>query len=373
MIRYLSTAPAEKISGIALLRLDFNTEDDWRLEATLPTVKLLTRHARAVVILSHRGRPPGPDPRLSLVSDAKNLGKLLKHKVVFIPHFRFADIRSEIKCSPPGSVFLLENLRFHPDLRFAMSRQGSNDGVARHLASLGDYYVNDAFAVSHRADASLVEITRFLPSYAGLEMEKEIKFLRAIVHRPKRPLVVILGGAKARDKLAVIQRLRRQADWFLLGGASANTMLMLQGVDVRKSLLEMDPKVLAELRRVLHYRNVIVPIDYRFDAAKHEILDIGPRAVQRFKEKIKIARTILWSGPMGKWEEPMFRRGTLAVAQAVTANRRALTVAGGGETVTFLRKHKLDQCFDFISTGGGALMDYLAGEKLPGIEALKKK
>jgi phosphoglycerate kinase len=382
MIHYLRAAKKEDLRGVALVRLDFNTRDDWRMEAVLPTVRLVARTARAVVVLSHRGRPKAvvdfsrrqnPLPTLplkgegktlfSLKKDAVGLSRLLGRKVVFIPHFDWVKIKKEIAGSPRGSIFLLENLRF------LKGEEGNDMHLAKQLAALGDYYVNDAFAVSHRANASVAAITEFLPSYAGLEMEEELEHLSRAMRKPARPLVLVLGGAKASDKLGALGYFRNKADSILLGGGSANTMLALRGMDVKKSLRDTDAKDLRALRPFAARHNILAPVDCVWQAGK--ILDLGSRSIRDFAVILRAARTIVWSGPLGMTDKKQYQKGTLAVAQAIAKNRAAFSVAGGGETVEFLKKHKLDKKFSFISTGGGAMLDFLAGNKLPGIEALK--
>ena len=363
MIRYIRTANSRALAGTALLRLDFNTEDNWRMEAAVPTIKFLLRTASRVVIVSHRGRPEGKDLKFSLKKDARNLSRLLKKKIIFVPRFEPASIKKAIEKAPRGSVILLENLRF-------MKGEEENDPeLAKKLASFVDFYVNDAFAVSHRANASVVAITKFLPSYAGLIMEKEIESLSRVVKNPVRPLVFILGGGKAADKLDIIQYFNKRADYFLLGGAAANTIEKFRGMDVRDSLVDTNPKSLRELKKVVDYDNIVLPNDNVF--YKDAIVDFGPETVKNFSEKIKIAKMIIWSGPLGLIEKKQFTKGTLAVAKAVAANRKAFSLAGGGETVMFLKRAKLDKKFSFISTGGGAMIDFLAGKTLPGIKALQ--
>ena len=373
MIRFLSKTDPKLLRGTALVRLDFNTKDDWRMKAVLPTIKFLLKNPCKIVIVSHRGRPEhvkfmngvpkGFNKDLSLRKDADMLARLLGRKVVFINHFRFADIKKTISSSLRESVFLLENLRF------VKAEEANDPKLAKRLASLADFYVNDAFAVSHRANASVTAITKFLPSYAGFELEREIVSLsRAMLH-PKRPLVLILGGAKASDKLGVIKYFRKKADWFLLGGGPANTILSLKGVDVEKSVRDRDPKDLKAIAPVVSYKNVVLPNDFVWHDGT--IWDIGPKAVAIFSKKIAGAGTILWSGPMGLIEKKKFARGSILLARAIARNRRAFSVAGGGETVMFLKAYGLDKNFSFISTGGGAMVDFLGGKKLPGIEALK--
>ncbi len=372
-IAFLRKARAGDVRGTALLRLDFNAEDDWRMRAALPTVRFLLDASCRIVIVSHRGRPAGVriadgaprgfDKKLSLRKDAARLRKLLRRKVAFVDHFRFPEIKKRVAAAPAGSIFLLENLRFLP------GEEADDPALARALASLADFYVNDAFAVSHRANASVTAVAKLLPSYAGLELEKEIRCLSRVMRAPRRPLAVVIGGAKAADKLGVIKYFERRADEFLLGGGSANTVLAMRGMDVKRSARDTDPKDLALLRRAAYSRKVLLPSDFAWSGGR--ILDIGPKTARAFAEKIAAARTIFWSGPLGFIEKKRFTKGSLAVARAVARNRRAFSVTGGGETVMFLKKYKLDAKFSFVSTGGGAMLDFLAGKKLPGIEVLR--
>jgi phosphoglycerate kinase len=286
-------------------------------------------------------------------------------KVRFIPHFDFARIKEEIVSATKGTLFLLENVRF------LHGETTPKPETAGDLASLADYYVNDAFAVDHHPADSVNKIEKFLPSYAGLLLEKEITHLDKVLKNPKQPLLVLIGGAKAHDKLGVIEFLKKKAHAFLMGGAAANTMLYLSGVDVKNSLIDKDSADYPDLKKALAYRNLVLPVDWHME--KDAIYDIGPKTAKAYVEHIKKARTIIWSGPMGFIEKKKFEKGNLAIARAIVKNKKAFAVTGGGETVMFLKKHKLDRKFGFISTGGGAMIDYLAGKKLPGIEALKKK
>ncbi len=371
MIKYLSKINPKALVGTALLRLDFNTTDDWRMRAVLPTIKLLLKTAGRIVIISHRGRPVGFDKKLSLRGDAAKLSKLIGgKKVTFIDHFRFAEIKKQVAAAPRGSVFLLENLRFLP------GEEKNDVKIARQLASLADFYVNDAFAVSHRANASVVAITKLLPSYAGIEMEREIVLLGKVITKPKHPVVLVLGGAKASDKLGVIAHFKNKADWFLLGGGCANTILRLRGMDIKNSIKDSDPKELAALKKIAVYKNVVLPMDFVWgnggDGNGNAILDVGPKTARMFNKKIMMARTIIWSGPLGLIEKKQYTKASIAVAHAIAKNHKAFSVSGGGETVMFLKQYKLDKKFSFISTGGGAMLDFIAGKKLPGIEALKR-
>jgi phosphoglycerate kinase len=272
-------------------------------------------------------------------------------------------MKREISTAKSKSIFMLENLRFMP------GEAANNPDFAGNLASLGDYYVNDAFAVAHRDNASVTAITKFLPSYAGFGLEAEITNLGKVMKKAKRPLVVILGGAKIDDKLGVIKFFRAKANWFLIGGALANTLLFLKGVKMGKSIYEKNAS--RDIERLLHYKNILLPEDFRTDDTA--ILDIGPKTERAFEEKIKSARTIIWNGPLGVIERDAFAHGTTAIAKALGTNTKAFSVVGGGETVTALKKFGVDSEASFISTGGGAMLDFLAGKKLPGIEALNKK
>jgi phosphoglycerate kinase len=365
-MKYLSAMPLEELKGIAILRLDLNTEDDSRLKASLPTLELLSKTSAKIVVLSHKGRPSGPDPALSLKSASEDIKKLLNKEVVFIPLARpgeinFGAIKTQVNSAPNGSIFLLENLRFLP------SEEADDESLAKDLASLGNFYVNDAFAVSHRANASVRAITKFLPSYAGLELEKEITNLSKVMQNPAHPFVLILGGAKADDKLAVIEFLKDKMDFALLGGIPANTLLKLKGVDVKESIVAENAE---SFRKFLDMKQIILPIDWKEREGK--ILDIGGNTVNEFLEKIKGAKTIVWNGPLGLIENAFMREGTEEVAKAIAQNQNAFSVAGGGETVAFLEEMGFADKISFVSTGGGAMLEFLAGKELPGIKALEQ-
>lgn len=362
VIRFLSKAKKAELKGTALLRLDFNTEDEWRMKAAIPTIRHLEKISSKIVILSHRGRPEKKDRKLSLKKDALQLKKLLKKKVIFIPHFQFAAIRHAIKNAPEHSLFLLENLRFH-------SGETRNSPLfAKRLASVGNFYVNEAFAVSHRTNASLAAITRYLPSYAGLMLEREMYNLSRVMQKPKKPLVIIFGGGKAHDKLPAVQYFKNKADSFILGGAMSNTVLRAMGFHIGHSAADQNPDPI--IKEIVRYKNLLLPVDY--NVARNALLDIGPRSVRFFGKKIKSAGTIIWNGPFGVIEKRKFQAGTLGIARAIAANRKAFSLVGGGETVMFAKKHRLDKKFSFISTGGGAMLEFLAGKKLPGIAALER-
>ncbi len=263
----------------------------------------------------------------------------------------------------------MENLRFSPE------EEKNDKDFAKLLASLGDIYINDAFAVSHRANASVEAITQFLPSYAGLLLEKEISNLDAVMKKFKKPLVVILGGAKVSDKIGLINNFLKKADYFLIGGAMANTFFVFEGLPVGDSFYEKTrlpagrQGYTREITREIG-RKIILPIDVVI--YKRRILDIGPETVKKYDEIIKKAKTIIWNGPMGMFEDKKFAKGTEEIAAAILKNKKAKTVIGGGETISALKPKTYNLKPNiFLSTGGGAMLEYLAGKKLPGIEALK--
>jgi len=384
-MKYLSSLSKKSLANqTCLLRVDFNIENTdlhgyehgltripLRVERVLPTIKFLIDRGARVVILSHRGRPKtqiSADSQrksaFTLKPFAKILSKLLKRPVQFIDlNLRKSDflkLRNKIENFPPGSIFLLENLRFLPE------EEKNDKKFAQRLALLGDFYVNDAFSVSHRAHASVVAITQFLPSYVGLALENELKKLNQVMKSPKKPLIIIIGGAKISDKIGVIKNFLKKANCILTGGGVANTFFAAQKLPVGQSLYEETMIPLA--RQLLKSKKIILPIDSV--VSKGAILDIGPKTIKKYTNMIKSAATIVWNGPMGYIENKKFRKGTGEIAKAIIKSR-AFAVIGGGETTSIMSKVKGQKSKVFISTGGGAMLEYLAGKKLPGIEALK--
>lgn len=360
-----------------LLRIDLNIEirkkEAFRIQTILPTIKFLVKNGARVVILGHRGRPGKfKDINLkiknfSLKPFAGIFSQLLKKPVHFIDFKNstlIPQLADKIKNSQSGSIFLLENLRFFP------AEEKNESQFAESLACLGDIYINDAFAVSHRANASVAAITEFLPSYAGLLLEEEIRNLNWLMKRSLKPLVVILGGAKVSDKIGLINNFLAKADYFLIGGAMANTFFVKQGLPIGDSVYEEDVDLGNLMPRL--DKQIILPKDAVI--YQRRILDIGPETIKYFQNIIKRARTIIWNGPMGLIEKERFAGGTTMVGLAVFKNRQARIVIGGGETIAslpFKPKNQNPRPGIFISTGGGAMLEYLAGKKLPGIEALK--
>jgi phosphoglycerate kinase len=373
------------------LRADLNVPldgtavaDDTRLTAVIPTIEHALKGGAAVVLASHLGRPKGkPAPQYSLRPIADRLGALLGRPIPLAPDCVGPETEARARQVQPGEILLLENLRFHAE------EEANDDGFARQLAALADCYVNDAFAAAHRAHASIEAITRHLqPAAAGLLMRRELETLTRILDRPERPLVAILGGAKVSDKLALVEHLLERVDALLIGGGMAFTFLRAMGHDVGRSLVEADRVETA--RRVLESARrrgvqLVLPVDAvvaeGVDSPEgravgiREIppasmgLDIGPLTVARFATVLRTARTIVWNGPMGVFEKPAFAEGTLALARTV-ADGPAFTVVGGGDTVAAVARAGVVERIGYISTAGGAFLEFLEGRKLPGVEAL---
>ncbi|HET9489173.1 MAG TPA: phosphoglycerate kinase [Methylomirabilota bacterium] len=373
------------------LRADLNAPveagaitDDTRLRAVVPTIQYATSRGAAVVLASHLGRPRGrPTPEASLRPVAERLESLLGQPVPLAPDCVGPEVAEQAQRLKPGEVLLLENLRFHKE------EEINDEGFARALAVLADCYVNDAFAAAHRAHASIVAITKFLqPAAAGLLMQKELNALTRILERPERPLAAILGGAKVSDKLALVENLLLRVDALLIGGGMAFTFLRSLGHDVGRSLLE--PGQIDTARRILEGArrrgvSVVLPVDVvvasepdspsgsvvgiREIPADRMGLDIGPLTVERFATTLKSARTIVWNGPLGVFEKPAFAAGTLGVARAV-ADAPAFSVVGGGDTLAAVNAAGVADRIGYISTAGGAFLEFLEGRSLPGVQAL---
>lgn len=355
---------------ICIVRVDLNVEhshDSWRREAIIPTLAWLrARHAR-VLLVSHRGRPvpaaddtPRVHPMLSLQPNVAPIERALGASVRFINNFRFPEIRETLAASRPGSIFLLENIRL-------LKGEETDDArLAKALASLGTMYVNDAFAVSHRKHASVAAITKFLPSFAGLLLERELSNLKKVMTRAAHPFVVILGGVKPEDKMGVLRYFLPKADTFLLGGSIANTMLKATGIDVGSSVY--DPHYVPFAKQLSKNKKVVAVTDWLWDNKR--ILDVGPLTVAAFVEQIKKAKTILWNGPLGLVEDIRYANSSIAIARAI-AGSKAFSIVGGGETTQLIRSLDLQNEISFLSTGGGAMLEFLAGKKLPGIVALR--
>jgi phosphoglycerate kinase len=386
-----SVRDADVAGRRVLVRVDFNVPladgkvaDDMRIRAALPTIELLRERGAALVLVSHLGRPKGkPDPALSMAPVAKRLGELLGTEVQLAPGVIEGDVDLICGALGPGDVLLLENVRFEPG-------ETENDPqFAEALAQLADVYVNDAFGAAHRAHASTEGVARHLPAYAGLLLEREVTELTRVVESPRRPLVVVLGGAKVSDKVGVIDRFLEIADRILIGGAMCFSFFRAQGIGTGDSLVEEKGVELAGealARAEKSDCELSLPVDlvlgHEFDAETErqesdgvEVpdgwmgLDVGPRTAKAYAEAISEAGTVLWNGPMGAFELEPFAGGTRTVAEAVAA-AAGTTVVGGGDSVAALRQFGLADEVDWLSTGGGASLELLEGKKLPGLEAL---
>jgi len=369
-----------------LVRCDFNVAldaqgriaDDFRIVRALSTIKFLLKNGAAVIVMSHLEHEGKP---VSLKVVSKRLEKLLLKRVKFLNDCVGDKVAKEAGAIKLGQVMMLENLRFHSE-----EKVGS-DVFARKLAAMGDCYVNEAFSCSHRNHASITGIPRHLPSYAGLLLEEEIKNLSKILENPVHPLVVVIGGAKAETKSKVIANIAKTADHILIGSKIAERILsqkqQLMGRNIAgKSDLSIDFIDLTSPKIHLPIDGVLVLKDssegYMRTAAigqmrgEEDIYDIGPETIKFFTDIIKDARTIFFNGPMGLYEKLQFSAGTRAIVEAVSRNYNAFRVAGGGETLEAIKKYKADKKFNFLSTGGGAMLEYLAGNVLPGLVALDR-
>jgi len=384
-----------------ILRCDFNVPlsdgqitDDGRIRAALPTIKHLIAAGARLVICSHLGRPEGQvNPDFSLEPVASRLEELLGQPVVFSSDTIGVQAKAASKLLEDGGVALIENLRFSP--LETSSDQAEREEFAESLAELGDVLVSDGFGVVHRKQASVYELAKLLPSYAGLLIEREVEVLRSLTENPERPYCVVLGGSKVSDKLAVIENLLPKVDKLLVGGGMVFTLLAAKGHDVASSLLESDQLetvrgFLAQAEQlgveILLPSDIVVASGFskyaefetvaadriaesRFGASGIG-LDIGPESAKRFAEVVRSSKTVFWNGPMGVFEFENFSHGTKAVAQALT-EIEGLSVVGGGDSASAVRALGFtDDAFGHISTGGGASLEYLEGKTLPGLEVL---
>jgi phosphoglycerate kinase len=377
----------------ALVRVDFNVPlqdgavtDDRRIRAALPTIEYLLKHNAAVILMSHLGRPKGPeDTQFKMDPVAARLSELLDRPVKKLDDCVGPSVESAVQAMQPGDVILLENTRFHAE-------ETKNDrDFAAQLARLGDLYVNDAFGSAHRAHASTEGVTQTLrPAVAGFLLARELDYLGNALSNPKSPFLAILGGAKISDKIGVVRNLLPQVEGLLIGGGMANTFLAALGFSMGDSLVEAEAletakSLLDQAADKLHLpvdaviarsfsgeaEAKIVPVDEV--PAGWMILDIGPATIAHFSNRLAAAKTVVWNGPMGVFEFPRFADGTFAVAQALAGLEDAVTIVGGGDSAAAVEQSGLADKISHISTGGGASLEFLEGKTLPGVAALDDK
>lgn len=377
-----------------LVRVDFNVPlqdgvitDDSRIKAVLPTINYLLDQQAKVILVSHFGRPKGQvKEEFRLDPVAQRLGELLDKKVIKVDDCVGDQPEQAVAKMQDGDVLVLENVRFYDE-------ETKNDATfAKKLASLADIYVNDAFGAAHRAHASTVGVTQYLPAVAGLLMQRELEMQGKALETPQRPFIAIIGGAKISDKIGVIENLLNKVNTLLIGGGMANTFLKAQGMQVGKSLVEEDKVDLAaqliQKAKESHV-NLILPVDavvatslehptdiktVAVDAipADYMILDIGPTTAEKFAAAVGAAGTVVWNGPMGVFEQDIFAKGTEAVAKALAASK-ATSIVGGGDSAAAIKKIGVTEQITHVSTGGGASLKLLEGKELPGVDALQEK
>jgi phosphoglycerate kinase len=361
---------------------DGKISDNTRIKATLPTIKDLMHRGAFVIVMSHLGRPKGVDQSLSLRPVAQELGRELWTEVKFAYDCIGPQAQSAVARLPQGGVLVLENVRFHPE------DEQNDPAFAQQLASLGEIFVNDAFASSHRAHASVVGVAQYLPAYAGQLMEAELNALHTALDVPRRPLIAVIGGAKVSTKIGLLNNLITKVDSLLIGGAMANTFLKAQGKPTGNSLVDSESVDAANEIWKTAGQRLVLPIDlactrqtisgqpqqiFPVDAVEAGwiAVDIGPRTMDLFASKLQGAGTIVWNGPMGIFEVKDFSAGTKSVGEAI-AGSGAYTLVGGGDTAAAVEQLGLAGRYSFVSTGGGATLEYLEGKELPGVAVLRE-
>lgn len=389
--------PSACSNQVVLVRVDLNVpikegvvQDTTRIERLRPTLDLLVKNHAKVVLLSHLGRPKGKkESTLSLRVLIPGLSTIFQQPVQFVEDVLGPKAHTAIKALQPGQILLLENLRFYPE------EEQDDREFAKALADLGDIYINDGFAVSHRAHASVHAITQFIPSFAGLLLQDEIKALSQAFMNPGRPVMAIVGGSKVSTKLDVLKNLVTKVDYLVVGGGIANTFLFEAGYDVGKSLCEKEMiAAVQEITEIAKQKKcqIIIPSDVRVAldpsmpdqardvkvtdiGAEEKILDVGPATIDSIAHALKQCQTVLWNGPLGLFETPPFDQGTMAIANLIANSHRPhfYSLAGGGETIEAINKSGTAHAFSYLSTGGGAFLEFLEGKTLPGLQALMQQ
>lgn len=372
------------------LTVDFNVSlengkvaNDTRIIEAIPTIKYLLDKKAKIILASHLGRPRGFDPHLSLKPVCRRLEKMINRRVHLVNNFWEKKALEKIAKVKNHELVMLENIRYYK------GEEENEREFARHLSSMADYFINDAFGTAHRVHASIVGISEFLPSYAGLLMKKEVETLSQVLEKPKRPFLLIIGGAKTPEKIAVIEKLLDIADTVALGGAVANTFLAAWGFGMGRSLVDYE---MIEMARVIFWKAtkkhsaLILPMDVviadierrskpkviEYNKVPHHvaIYDIGPKTIKYYEELIKGAKTIIWNGPMGLYEDPRFVKGTDHMLKGI-ASSSAHSIVGGGDTLTSIKHRELLKNISHVSSGGGAMLEFLEKGTLPGIEVIQ--